>query len=283
MATALTLGAFTDEISHLLDEQVRHCIGNGIRYFELRGVNNTGVLDLDAATLKTIKQALDDNGLGVISIGSPIGKVRITDDFNAHFDKFRHAVDLAEYFSAPFVRIFSYYPAEGATHDDLIRNRRDEVMRRMGKKADYMRGRAPVLVHENEADIYGEKAEQCLDMLATINSPKLRAAFDFANFVQAKVLPLHAWNLLKPYVVHIHVKDANWDTGKNVPPGAGDGKIAEILKDALDHGYAGTLTLEPHLSAAGQFSGFSGPDLFKTAADAFKAICQNNHVALSLR
>jgi sugar phosphate isomerase/epimerase len=158
---------------------------------------------------------------------------------------------------------------------------RAEVLRRMQKKVDYLRDRAPVLLHENENDIYGERGAQCLDLLRSIDSPKLRCAFDFANFVQAGENPLDNWPSLKPYTVHIHIKDALAGTGKVVPAGHGDGKIAEILKDACASGYAGFLSLEPHLAQHGQFSGFSGPDQFKVAADALKKLCRDNGISLA--
>lgn len=266
------LAAFADEISPDIDVQIEHCARNGVEFIELRGVAGNNVLDFDAAMRREIKRKLDDRGIGIISIGSPIGKIRIDEPFAPHFDRFKTAVDLADFFSAPFVRIFSYYPAEHTSHDDLVRTQRDEVLKRMQAKVEYMRGRSTVLVHENEAKIYGEKALQCLDMLATINSPALRAAFDFANFVQAREDVLHAWELLKTYVVHIHVKDALAGEGKIVPAGQGDGKIREILQDAARMRYHGVLTLEPHLAHAGQFQGFSGPDLFKVAVDALRGV-----------
>ena len=69
--------------------------------------------------------------------------------------------------------------------------------------------------------------------------------------------------------------------GKVVPAGRGDGQIEPILKDAYASGYRGFLSLEPHLKAHGQMSGFSGPDLFKTAADALKALCRKINVPLA--
>jgi sugar phosphate isomerase/epimerase len=106
-------------------------------------------------------------------------------------------------------------------------------------------------VHENEARIFGEGVANCVDLMKTINSPKLRSAFDFANFVQAHEDPLANWPLLKPYSVHIHIKDARAD-GSVVPAGDGVGNIAPILKDAYASGYRGFLSLEPHLAAHGQ-------------------------------
>jgi sugar phosphate isomerase/epimerase len=277
----LKLAAFADEISPDLDVQIEHCKKNGVTHIELRGVAGKNVLDFDQALRAEIKHALADNGLGVACIGSPIGKVKLNESFDAHFERFKVAVDMAEFFGAPLVRIFSYYPAEGATHADLVAKGRDEVILRTQKKVDYLRGRTPVLVHENELDIFGEKGAQCLDLLRTINSPKLRAAFDFSNFVLAGEDPLKNWPLLKPYAIHFHIKDAVKSSRKILPAGLGEGHIAEVLKDAYASGYRGFLSLEPHLSAAGQFSGFSGPDLFKTAADALRQLAGENGIPLA--
>jgi sugar phosphate isomerase/epimerase len=272
----LKQAAFADEISPELDEQVRVCRENSVTHFELRGVYGKNVLDFDRALRNEIKAKLDGNGVGVISIGSPIGKVKITDDWNAHFDRFKIAVELAQFFGAPLVRVFSYYPDDRGE----ILNYRDEVLRRFRAKLEYIRDIDLTLVHENEARIYGEKGRECLDLMQTINSPKLRMAFDFANFVQAREKPLDCWPVLKPFTAHIHVKDAMLSDGSIVPAGLGDGQIAAILKDAYASGYRGFLSLEPHLAAAGQFSGFSGPRLFKVAADALKKLCREIGVPL---
>jgi sugar phosphate isomerase/epimerase len=274
----LRLSAFADEISPDLDEQIRTCKENAVTHLELRGVNNQNVMDFDESLREEIRRKLRDRGLGVISIGSPIGKVKITDPWVPHFERFKHAVALAEYFEAPFIRIFSYYPPQKGAD---MKPHRQEVLRRMRAKVEYIRDHKVTLVHENEAEIYGEKGAECLDLMESINSPKLQSAFDFANFVIAGEKPMNNWPLLKPFTVHIHVKDAVLADGKIVPAGQGDGDIGPILKEAYASGYRGFLTLEPHLSVAGQFSGFTGPKLFKVAADALKDVCRKNGVPLA--
>jgi sugar phosphate isomerase/epimerase len=117
--------------------------------------------------------------------------------------------------------------------------------------------------------------------MKTINSPKFHSAFDFANFVQAKEKPLDNWPALKPFTAHIHIKDAMLADGSVVPAGKGDGQLGPILKDAYASGYRGFLSLEPHLAAHGQFSGFSGPKLFKVAADALKELCRKIDLPLA--
>jgi len=274
----MKLSAFADEISPDLDEQIKSCKENAVTHIELRGVDNKNVLDFDKPLRNRIKSALADNGMGVIGIASPIGKVKINDPWEPHFERFKIAVELAEFFAAPFIRIFSYYPPEKG--QDMAPYR-DEVLRRMRAKVDYVKNRNLILVHENEKDIYGEKGKTCLDLLTSIESPKLRLAFDFANFVQAKERPLEIWPSLKPYSVHIHIKDARMADGSVVPAGQGDGQVEPILVDLHKSGYDGFLSLEPHLKVAGHSGGFTGPVLFKQAADALKALCRKNKIPLA--
>ena len=87
--------------------------------------------------------------------------------------------------------------------------------------------------------------------------------------------------MLKPYTAHFHIKDVALATGTIVPAGQGDGHIGEILRDAYAAGYRGFLSIEPHLAAHGQFSGFSGPDLFKTAVDAVRQVARDNSIPLA--
>ncbi len=266
----IKLAAFADEISPDLNEQIRVCRDNAVTHFELRSVNKINVLDLPIPLRAEIKQKLADNGLAVVSIGSPIGKVKIADSWPNHFDRFKIAADLAAYFNAPFIRVFSYYPD---SKSDDIRTYRDEVVRRFQAKVDYLQNAPAVMVHENEKDIYGEKGRECLELMKSVNSPKLRSAFDFANFIAVGEHPLDNWPSLKPYTAHIHIKDAIMHQDKVVPAGQGDGQIEPILADAVHSGYSGFLSLEPHLKVAGHSHGETGEALFKVAADALKTIC----------
>ena len=266
------LAAFADEIDPNPDVQIEHCLKNGVRYIELRSAIGLNVLDFPRPFQEEFKRKLDDVGMGVCCIGSPIGKVKLDQPFGLHLDRFRIALDMAEFFGAPFIRIFSYYPAEGSTRAELVARFRDEVIRRMQQKLDCMRGSKVVLVHENEANIYGETGADCADLHRALPSLQFRAAFDSANFIMGGEDPGVNWPLLKPYVAHFHIKDAVAATKTMVPAGCGDARIGEILQDAYASGYHGFLTLEPHLRATGQFSGFSGSDLFAKAADALKGV-----------
>ena len=270
------LAGFADEISPVLDEQIAVFKKLRLTHFELRGVSGKNVLDFDPALRDEIKTKLAGNGLAVGCIGSPIGKVKIDEPFEAHLERYKIAVDSARFFGAKLIRVFSYYPPEGGD----INQYRDEVMRRFRAKVDYIAGTDLILVHENERHIFGEGGKNCLDLMRAIDSPQLRCAFDFANFVQAGEDPLKNWPMLKPYTVHIHIKDAKKD-GSVVPAGEGVGQLVPILTDAYASGYRGFLSLEPHLAAQGQLSGFSGPGLFETAALALRRVCEQSGIPLS--
>lgn len=276
----LRMSAFADEIGPDIDDQIRVCRANGVSHFELRSVSGRNVLDFDDALRGEVRQKLADNGMGVISIGSPIGKVAVDKPWSEHMDRFKIAVELAEYFSSPFIRVFSYYPAGGEGKGDIAAHR-EEIMRRFQEKVEYIQDRPVVMVHENEKGIFGDIGARCEDLMRTINHPKLRSAFDFANFVQCRENPLDNWPLLKPYTQHIHIKDARMSDGGVVPAGEGDGRVAEILKDAWESGYRGFLSLEPHLKVAGHSHGETGEDLFKVAADALKKVCKQISVPLA--
>jgi sugar phosphate isomerase/epimerase len=130
-----------------------------------------------------------------------------------------------------------------------------------------------ILAHENEKEIYGDVPQRRADLIESVSSPALRAAFDAANFVQCGVRPQSdAYPLLRRHLVSVQVKDALAETGEVVPAGEGDGEVRETLAALRDSGFEGYLSLEPHLARAGRFGGFSGPDGFRRAARALRAL-----------
>jgi hypothetical protein len=73
-------------------------------------------------------------------------------------------------------------------------------------------------------------------------------------------------------VVYLQVKDALAATGEAVPAGQGDGQVRDTLAALRDSGFAGFMSLEPHLARAGRYGGFSGPEGFTLAVRSLKLI-----------
>jgi 3-dehydroshikimate dehydratase len=265
----MILTAFGDEISSNFDVQLDTLELEDIKHIEFRGAWNKGVLQLTDMELASIEQKMEQRGFHLSSIGSPIGKIKITDDFDSHLKDFDRALAIAKRFNDPYIRIFSFFLPEG--EDASLY--RDEVMRRMTALLNRAEKSGITLLHENEKHIYGDNAERCLDLLETCQSPRFRCAFDPANFVQCGVKPYtEAFPLLEPYIEYVHIKDAKLKDHRVVPSGEGDGQVMDVLKAIKNKGYDGFLSLEPHLAEAGTYSGFSGPDLFQIASKALKKL-----------
>lgn len=240
---------FADEIDQALLTQVEALKGLGMSFVEMRGVDGNNLIYHTDEKVKEIKSILDANGIRLSALGSPLGKIGITDAFEPHFEEFKRAVEIAHMMECPNIRMFSFYlPKDGKAADY-----EGEVLNRLGQFVDYAKANEAVLLHENEKGIYGELAPECLKLMETFYGDHFKAIFDFANFVQCKQDTLQAYELLKKYIAYIHVKDAKWTDGRVVPAGYGDGNVAAILKDLYASGFDGYLSLEPHLF---NFAGF---------------------------
>jgi len=261
-----TLSAFGDEISPNLDEQIQVMLANDVRFLEFRGWECRGIVTYPIDEVKLAHRKLADAGMGVSAVGSPLGKISIQDDFGPHLDLFKYTLDVAHALETQYIRMFSFYIPKGEDPADW----RDEVLARWTSFIETAQGSGLTLLHENEKDIYGDNAERCLDLLDSLNSPIVKATFDPANFVQCdvEVYP-HAYNLLREHTVYLHIKDARRSDHGVVPSGQGDGKLYEVLRDLAASGFEGFASIEPHL--AHSLPG-GGPDLFKVAADAIKAV-----------
>ena len=245
----IVLTGFADEIAASLDTQMQVLEKLHMNHIEMRGVDGRNFVEYSEAEAREIRKRLEDRGFALSAVGSPIGKIGIADDFAPHMELFKHTVELAHIMNTPNIRMFSFYvPRENAA------SCKEQVLERLGQFVDYAAASGVVLLHENEKGIYGEMAEGCLDILKQFAGEHFKAVFDFANFVQAGQDTLEAYELLKPYISYIHVKDALLKDGSVVPAGYGDGNVKEILRRLKADGYRGYLSLEPHLS---EFTGFS--------------------------
>lgn len=277
------LSGFSDEMDRDLQVQIRELKRMGISRMEMRFLYGKNSVDYSLDEMKEMKKQLDAAGISVSAIGSPLGKIGITDPFGPHLELFRHTLELARLLETRYIRMFSFYIPKG----ENPANYRDEVLERWRTFTAEARGAGIILAHENEKDIYGDTAERCLDIVEAMNVDYVRAIFDPANFIQCQVETFpRAYHLLKKHIAYMHIKDALNGSGRVVPAGMGDGMLFEILDDinrSTDDEMV--LSLEPHL---GSFEGFnqlqnavdtsnleeSGPGKFEAAARALRKILQ---------
>ena len=240
----IILSGFSDEIAPELDLQLAALQEWGVTHLELRAADGVNVSDFTPEKVREVKAKLEAAGISVSSIGSPLGKIGIQEDFAPHLDKLKRTLEIQKELGAPYVRMFSFYIPQDQNPADF----REEVLDRLGRIVEEAKAWDSVLLHENEKDIYGDNASRCKELMDAFYGPHFQAVFDFANFVQVGQETLPAYELLKPYVTYVHVKDAQWGTGTVVPAGQGDGHVGEILADLIGGGWKGFLSLEPHLT-----------------------------------
>ena len=267
------LSAFTDEYSPNMEEQIKGMLENNIKYTELRGVNGKNVSEITADEAKQVKEMLSANGLAVWSVGSPLGKIKLTDDINKHIDLVKRVCETACILDTKNIRVFSFYVPN--TYN--IAPYRAQVMEYMNMMLEASKPYGTILCHENEKGIYGARTAGVKDILDTFGDG-YRCIFDPANFIQEDVVTYpDAFNVLKDDIYYMHIKDARAD--KSIAPaGRGIGRIPEILSELNKREGTVVLTLEPHLRV---FSGLaqleeSGStteilDQYPTSAAAFNA------------
>lgn len=243
----LNIYAFADEASGQIDGQIAAMRRNGLQGLEIRGVDGQNIADISLEKAQEVRRKLDDAGLTVWSMGSPIGKIGITSDgFAAHLDKLRHVLALADVLGAKNLRMFSFYVPEGQTEVY-----RQKVIDQVGQMVEVARGSGVALCHENEKGIYGDMAVRCHELLSLF--PELQGVFDPANYIQCGQDTVEAWKLLRDRTHYLHIKDA-LPSGKVVPAGKGAGYVRAILDDYRSRG-GQHVTIEPHLSV---FAGLKG-------------------------
>lgn len=267
----IILSAFADEYDHAPSLQAEFLGKRGVPYIEPRFINGTNIADLAESDTKAYTALLAQHGVRAFSIGSPLGKINLADDFNAHLELAKKCFTNANIMGAKNIRMFSFYLRDGESRDQA----RGEVIDKLGRLIDLADEYSLTLCHENEAKIYGESPERCLDILEVFGG-RLKAVFDMGNFVLDGHKPFpDAYRQLRDHIAYFHIKDS-MSVGAIVPPGSGEARIADIL--SAHKAYTDSdivVTLEPHLET---FDGlnklvgktFENPYKFESAKIAFE-------------
>jgi sugar phosphate isomerase/epimerase len=264
------LSIISDEISPQLEKQLDFLDAEEIKHIEIRSIQKKNILDFTDKELKTLKKAIQERGLTVSAISSPIGKIKLSDDYQAHYQRFLKTLEIAGYLETDRIRIFGFY-----TDNAGLEGNRKEILRRIEvqvKEAEKHKIR--LLLENEEQSLYGGTAEQIMDVLNTIQSDSLGFLFDPGNYVyffKKNVYPEY-FNKIKSVIQYIHIKDIPLGNSHFTVPGKGDVQYKQLLTDLKATGYDGFLSMEPHLVAGDSKGGFSGTEGVRKAIHAIKNI-----------
>ena len=245
----VALSAFADEATDVFSEQLIALKQNNVPYIELRFLDGKSIVDVSIDEAKSYKQMMDDAGIKAWAIGSPLGKIKVDEDFDVHLEKAKHVFRLAQIFGTDKIRMFSFFT------EDCVKDR-GEVLRKLNilkALADEFKVK---LYHENEKDIYGAKALECKDILDNVHG--INCVFDPANFVQVNQPVGEALEILQNRIGYYHIKDAMFVSGAVVPAGKGEGELDAVVKSISQDT---TLTVEPHLTVFTAYSSIDSSEL----------------------
>ncbi len=230
----IKLCAFSDEASDSVEGQITALSRNNIKLIELRSIGGVNVKDFTDEQAREYAKKLSENGIKVWSIGSPLGKIDIAENFSEYEKTVRRVYEIANIFECDKVRVFSFYNAYGESEKVF------ENLRRMVKIAGEY---GITLYHENEKGVYGDVVGRVENIAANVSG--LKFVFDPANYVQEGEDVTAALKKVGKQTAYFHIKDAIKGSGEIVPAGEGDGEIEKLI--SLVTGDK-VFTLEPHLS-----------------------------------
>lgn len=241
-------GVITDEISQDMKVAAELAGRYGLDGVEIRSVWEKGPHELDKNDMRNIRNILSDFGLVVCGISSPFYKCDIENEkeIREHIEILKRSIELAHYMGTNLVRGFTFW------NRGNFENNIDKIVSKFEEPIKILEKENITLVIESEPSVFGSNAAKLATLIERIDSPVVRALWDPGNNVydpEGEVPYPDGYNLLKPYIIHVHLKDAKRQVdGKTVavPIGEGDvdykGQLGELIKS----GYNGFVVLETH-------------------------------------
>jgi sugar phosphate isomerase/epimerase len=243
----LPLSGVGDEAGPELADQIAAHQQLGWRAIELRTIGGVALAELPQADFARARTQLADAGLAVHAIASRIGNWSrpISTPLALDLDELDVLAERAHQLGARYLRVMSY-PNDGLREVEW----RARVHARLGQLVERARRHDLVLVHENCAGWGGVSAQHARALVEAIDSPHFRLLFDVGNPVVHDQNSLAWLREVLPWVVHVHIKDArrgaDGETGFTWV-GDGDAQVLGCIRLLHQAGYAGGLSIEPHL------------------------------------
>src|SRR5689334_21927881 len=256
----MILTGIGDEAGSGIDSQIQAAQELGWKHLEMRGVEMPGHLkanfhDIPEAAFEAAVDKLTSAGIGVYCFGSTIMNWAKTVEtpWDVTAAEVKRCIPRMQQLGTKFVRIMSFKPGDA---DSQIPK---EVFHRVREVTQMFLGAGIQPLHENCMNYGGMSWQHALQLLE--NVPGLQWVFDTANPIfnadrikpkpWPKQDPWEFWTKVRDVSAHIHVKDATWNPTKNDAdynwPGEGQGRVRDILRDALARGYDGGISIEPHM------------------------------------
>lgn len=253
------LTGFADEAGTDIDTQIKATLELGWRDIESRNIDGKNIHDIADEAFGAVCAKLAGAGVRINCFGSAIanwGK-KINEPFDSSLAETRRAIPRMQRLGTKMVRIMSFAVLPDREPDDQMEEERFKRVREL--TAMFLdAGIQPV--HENCMNYGGMGYTYTLKLLD--NVPGLKLVYDTGNpiFTDDRCKPKpypkqSSWEFyrnVKEHIAYVHIKDGRWNAENSkcefTHAGEGDGDVKRIVKDLLDGGYDGGISMEPHLA-----------------------------------
>ncbi len=191
-----------------------------------------------ATTLKLMK----DKGLRFVDFGASCN-LHIADpqERKKNIDEAKRFIDLAQEFNCPFIRVFpNNFPKEEEKNTTM-----DRIAKGLLELGDHAKGSNVSVLVESHGDLlFIEDLEK---VMKASDHPHVGMVWDVTNmWIKTKESPTLAYEKLKRYIRHTHIKDAKMVDGKirYVLMGQGEVPIFEAIDALAKGGYEGYYSFE---------------------------------------
>lgn len=194
----------TDEISQDLREACALAARFSLDGVEIRTVEEKNPFQMSPTDVHRVKKICDDYGLSICGIASPFFKCNIEDEqgIRAHLEGLKRCAEAAHIWGTDLVRGFTFWYTEpcdwqrvAGYFEPVMEIAQQEQLR---------------IAIESEPSVNTKNMRTLYEFLKLLSCPRIGALFDAGN----EVTDLHCpppyptgYELLKPYIMHIHVKD----------------------------------------------------------------------------
>jgi sugar phosphate isomerase/epimerase len=272
------LGVVSTELGDDLQRVCTAATSLGIQDLELHTLWGRQVTDLTDDDARRARDVIRAHGLRTCLITGPAFKAAPLESiapagecetriYQEHRQTLEREVALARLFGTDRVRVFSFArPRDkigagvpgGRPSPELGESELETLRRGFAPLVGLAEREGVTLMLENVRSCYADTGLHSRQILAAIDSPRVRLIWDPANaFVSGEAAACSVgYDAVRPYVAQVHAKDAaivDPSTGETEWRRIGDGAMdwTGQLRALLADGYAGVVSLETHWRLAG--------------------------------
>ena len=230
-----------------LDQVLSFAVQYGYKGIEFRGLKRQ--LDIlkcpefsSASNTAATLQKMQSAGLQVVNLGSS-ATLHFAEgaERQKNLDDGKKYIDLAQQLQCPFIRVFpNNFPKDQDKKATI-----DLIVKGLLELAEHAKGSGVSVLVESHGDLV--KIEDLLTVMQAAAHPQVGMIWDVTNmWTVTRESPLLAYQQLKKYIRHTHVKDAKMVEGKLTYTllGKGEVPIFEAVDELFKGGYKGYYSFE---------------------------------------